>query len=67
MRKYVRVYNNGDRVYKDLAPWEAEIAIAYDKDHRPGCAVFIDGECKQAGYLDMERLVAIGRELSDKK
>ena len=65
-RKYVRIYANGDRVREDLTSDEAEDRIRYDANFRPGCAVFLDGECKQAGYLTTETLDAIGRELSFK-
>lgn len=61
--KCVRVYNDGSRHQDLLTPTEAELEIAYNKQYRPGVAFFVDGECRQTGYLSVERCMEIVREL----
>lgn len=61
----VRVYNNGSWAYEPRLPDEVygsaedEGWIAYNKTWRPGCALFVDGECVELGYLSPERAQAI--------
>lgn len=58
-----RVYNNGDRIVKELGPVRGEGEILDCKRFRPGVAVFRDAECVQVGYLGAERCAAISDEL----
>lgn len=60
MSTLVRVYNNGDRVTTPNATPEL---VQYSVDFRPGCALFLDGEIVQTGYLSRERCEEISREL----
>jgi hypothetical protein len=60
----VRVYLDGSRHIDLMTPEEAQSETEYNRTARFGVAFFVDGECKQTGYLDMERCIAIGRELS---
>jgi len=60
----LRVYNNGDRIKETLPRNQAMAEIEYSKKMRPGCALFVGADCVQAGYLSMDRLVAIGHELA---
>lgn len=58
----LRVYNNGNQLAEYLPYDQAMAEIEYSKSARPGCALFVGSECVQAGYLSMDRLVAIGKE-----
>ena len=60
MSTLVRVYNSGTRVIVDDATPEL---VQYSIDFRPGCALFLDGEIVQTGYLGQERCEEIAREL----
>ena len=64
MLTILRVYNNGDRLKQTLPHDQAMAEIEYSKKMRPGCALFVGADCVQSGYLSMDRLVAIGHELS---
>lgn len=52
--RLTRVYNNGDRVtdlHSHVEGWRA-----YNEANRPGCALFINGECIQRGYLNDQQI-----------
>lgn len=65
----VRVYPNGDKTYNGVAPEELENHLAYNRDFRFGCDVFVNGvlTVKSEVYYDTEerreRLRLIGEEL----
>ena len=65
MPQYRRVYANPKTSYRGrvLSPSEVEAQVEHDAKFRPGVAVFIDGECRQTGYLTQERCDAISAEL----
>jgi len=58
----VRVYNNDSIEVVIVKEENLERLIKYNNENRPGCAFFVDGQCKQNGYLDEERI----REWTDK-
>ena len=61
-----RVYNNDSFEPRKFATEaEARAEVAYDKMYRWGCAVFLNEECVQTGYLGMERCIEIGKQLSE--
>ena len=60
MSTLVRVYNSGKRV---TIPNASPGYVQYSIDFRPGCALFLDGEIVQTGYLSRERCEEIAREL----
>jgi hypothetical protein len=60
----VRVYNNGDRVLFDTARDEdTQEWLRYNMKNRFGTALFVDGVCKQQGYLSQARCDEIARSL----
>lgn len=60
----IRVYNNNDRTKDDYSTQEEmNNWVEYNKLYRPGCALFVNGECKQVGYLSMSRCIEIAKEL----
>ncbi len=60
----LRVYANKDRncvvreTFQEATDW-----LRYNKDMRPGCALFVDGINEQHGYLSEEECNAIEEEL----
>ena len=69
MPQYVRVYNNPNVPYHRehlLNAREAEDQVRYDARFRFGVAVFIDGVCRQTGYLTKDRCDKISEELKQK-
>lgn len=54
----IRIYNNGDFELKTLNEVDMKDWLQYNIDWRPGCALVINGEIKQKGYLDEERILA---------
>ena len=57
------VYLNGDRVHNGVAPEHLEHHIEYNQTMRPGRALFVDGVCKNKGYLDQTTVDSITEEL----
>lgn len=63
----VRVYNNGDRVISRregqcLLDW-----LTFNKQHRWGLALFVDGVCKANGYLSTSKIAELEKEFQDDK
>ena len=54
----VRVYNCGDYVVHGVPDSYLETHIEYNVNKRGGCALFINGKCRNKGYLDAERIAA---------
>ena len=55
----VRTYNNGNRVVSWLNARQAEEWVSYNAVFRFGCALFVNGECRNLGYLGDERCNAL--------
>ena len=58
------VYNNGSRKHNGVAASDLAGHIEYNLAMRPGRAFFVDGVCKNVGYLGKERCDEIERELA---
>lgn len=52
----VRIYANGDIVTNVVAEKDLEVHIWYNRNMRPGCSLFIDGEIKSEGCVTKECL-----------
>ncbi|HON83759.1 MAG TPA: hypothetical protein PLI22_06475 [Caldisericia bacterium] len=39
--------------------------LEYNQSYRPGAALFVNGECKQTGYLSKERCDKISERLKN--
>ena len=52
----IRIYNCGDYVVNNVRPEHIEDHIEYNKTFRFGCALVVDGDVKNEGYLDLERI-----------
>lgn len=63
MNECLRVYNNGDEVLEHTE--DADSWLDFNRRCRPGCALFVNGECKQTGYLSMDRCIAIGHRIKE--
>lgn len=55
----VRIYNNGDTIINVVHPDHIADHIEYNCDFRWGCALVVDGEIKNKGYLDESRIMEI--------
>lgn len=62
----VRVYSSGDRVEQGVLSADLDDHTTYNQVYRFGCALFIDGVCKNQGYLDQVLVAAIEKELKAK-
>ena len=58
------VYANGDRKHNAVKPEHLADHIQYNLEWRPGRAFFVDGVCKNLGYLTQETCDAIETELA---
>ncbi|MEA8858828.1 hypothetical protein [Citrobacter freundii] len=61
----VGVYNNDDHVRNGVDEEHLQSHIKYNKDFRPGRALFVDGKCVHHGYLEKERCDAWEKKISD--
>lgn len=52
----IRIYNCGDYVVNNVRPEHIEEHIDYNKTFRFGCALVVDGEIKNEGYLEENRI-----------
>jgi len=52
----IGVYANGDMKYNIVADEDLERHTQYNLDFRPGRAFFVDGVCKNQGYLSDEKV-----------
>jgi hypothetical protein len=64
MATCIRYYNDGSHVVDQRIGKDITIWLDFNKKYRPGCALFIDGDCKQTGYLSVDRCIEIGKNLS---
>ena len=70
MKHYcLRVYPNGDWLREDRTPAELPEWLKHNEHWRFGCALFVDGKCRFAGYLTpahVARVEALGMTLPDR-
>lgn len=52
----IRIYNCGDYIVNNVRPEHLEQHIEYNKTFRFGCALVVEGEIKNTGYLDEDRI-----------
>lgn len=57
------VYANGEFKDNGVAPEDLEIHIEYNLTMRPGRAFFVDGVCRNRGYLSEEQCRRVEAEL----
>lgn len=55
----VGIYSNGDFKLNGVAPEHLESHIAYNKGHRFGRALVVDGKIEYNGYLKDEEIIAV--------
>ncbi len=63
----IGVYANGDYKSNGVNPEHLEEHIQYNKDYRPGRALFVDGVCVNQGYLSDEEVADWTEKLKDEK
>lgn len=63
----IGVYNNGDMKINGVTSKYLQTHIQYNKDTRPGRALFVDGKCVHSGYLDEARVKELEKQLKDIK
>lgn len=63
----VRIYNNGSYVVNNVRPDHIEDHINHNKLFRFGCALVVDGEIHNEGYLDVDRIMEIYRSIDVSK
>lgn len=55
----IRIYNSGSLTINNIRPEHIEEHIEYNKTFRFGCALVVDGEIKNEGYLEKDRILSI--------
>ncbi|AWD93307.1 hypothetical protein AB9_143 [Acinetobacter phage vB_AbaM_B9] len=55
----IRIYNSGSYVVNYVRPEDVSDHIEYNKIMRFGCALVVDGNIENEGYLNKERIEEI--------
>ena len=63
----IGVYANGDMKFNGVPEQNLEAHIEYNLIARPGRGFFVDGECKNQGYLTDDEVVGYTKLFKDDK